>query len=179
MQEVLPGQIVLRDRALIGDAPRLPFRYAMLMPPLVGVDVVRRCTDIVDERGFVRVDATYRTIAHPEVFAAGAAVSLESSTTTATPCGVPKTGHAAEAMGRIVAQNVARALDPTRGALVERPPSSIPAKAVIDSGRGGLIIGSSAREPSESLWVLGGPEAHWAKLAFEKWFLATRKHGHA
>ena len=27
-------------------------------------------------------------------------------------------------------------------------------------------------------WLIPGREAHWAKLAYEKWFLATRRRGH-
>ena len=27
-------------------------------------------------------------------------------------------------------------------------------------------------------FIIPGPQAHWAKLAFEKYFLYSRKHGH-
>ena len=33
-------------------------------------------------------------------------------------------------------------------------------------------------EPRGHAWLIPGPEAHWAKLAFEKYFLATHKRGH-
>ena len=32
-------------------------------------------------------------------------------------------------------------------------------------------------EPREHAWVLPGPEAHWAKLAFEKYFLRKMRKG--
>jgi hypothetical protein len=32
--------------------------------------------------------------------------------------------------------------------------------------------------PGDEADVSPGPEAHWAKLAFEKYFLATHKRGH-
>jgi len=168
---------VTRDEVVLADARRYPFRYAMLIPPYRGLDVVREHADIVDDEGFVKVDGFYRTFAHPEVFAAGVAVSMPKSGETPVPCGAPKTGYASEEMARVVAHNIAALIhgDP----LIELPPAAIDAKQVLDAGDSGLILTSDRQlEPREHAWIIPGPEAHWAKVAFEKWFLASRKRGH-
>ncbi|HKE20188.1 MAG TPA: FAD-dependent oxidoreductase [Kofleriaceae bacterium] len=75
---------------------KLPFAFAMLVPPSMGVDVVRACTDITDAFGFVRINEFCQTEAHPEVFAAGVAAASCTS--------------APEEMAHIVAHNIAAAI---------------------------------------------------------------------
>lgn len=171
VREILPDVIHLA-RGL-----SFPFSYAMLTPPFVGVDAVRDCAEIVDPDGFVRVNEHYQTDAHPEVFAAGVAVSVEQTERTPVPCGVPKTGYMSDQMARAAAHNVAAAV---RGEeMVAMPPSAIDAKYVLDAGSTGVIMTSdSYLEPREHARLIPGPEAHWAKIAFEKYFLATRRRGH-
>lgn len=63
--------------------------------------------------------------------------------------------------------------------LVSLPPASIDAKCVLDAGNTGIIMTSDHfLEPREHAWLIPGPEAHWAKVAFEKYFLFTRRRGH-
>ena len=51
-------------------------------------------------------------------------------------------------------------------------------RAVTDAGNTGLILSSDDfLGPRDHTWLIPGPEAHWAKVAFEKCFLATRRHG--
>lgn len=164
------------DRIELFDGRSLRFGYAVLVPPFLGVDVVRACTDITDASGFVRVNERYRTDRHPEVFAAGAAVALEPRERTSVPWGVPKTGYLAEEMARVAAHNIAAEIHEEK--LLSLPPASIEARCILDAGNTGLVMLSDHfLEPREHAWVIPGPEAHWAKVAFEKYFLATRERG--
>lgn len=170
--EIEPGLIRLTS------GQELPFRYAMLAPSFQGVDAVRACTDIVNAGGFVKVKDTYQTEVYPEVFAAGVAVALDPPAPTRVPCGVPKTGYLSEEMARVVSHNIA-ALVRGDGELRHRAAGEIDAKCVLDAGDSGMIMTSDHfLEPRDHAWLIPGPEAHWAKLAFEKYFLATRKRGH-
>lgn len=170
VREIEPGVVVLTD------GRRLPFDFAMLTPPFVGADVVRACEDIVDVEGFVRVDEFYRTHRYPEVFAAGTALSIPQPSRTDVPVGVPKTGQLADEMARVVARNIFASI---RGDAMEaRPPSSLAARWLLDAGDTGFVLsGDKLLEPRKSETVIRGPEAHWAKVIFEKYFLATRRRG--
>jgi len=170
VREILPDVIHLEG------GHSLPFAYAMLTPPFVGVDPVRACSEIVDGDGFVRVNQYYQTDPYPEVFAAGVSVSIDPPEKTPVPCGVPKSGYLSDRMARTVAHNVAASIH--GGEMTGLPPATIDTKGVLDTGKGGVIMsGDHLLEPREHSWLIPGPEAHWAKVAFERYFLTTRRHG--
>lgn len=171
IEKIEPKEICL------ADGRRLPFAYAMLVPSFLGVDAVRACESITDASGFVRVNDFYQTLAHPEVFAAGVAVAMAPADKTAVPCGVPKTGYLSEEMAKTAAHNIVAQIHGEK--MVGLPPGSIDAKCILDAGNTGIImLADHFLEPREHEWLIPGPEAHWAKLAFEKYFLGSRKRGH-
>lgn len=167
---------VSADAIHISHGGSLPFAFSLLVPPLIGVDAVRAATEIVDDEGFVRVNDTYQSSVRPEVFAAGAAISIQPRVHTQVPCGVPKSGYLAEEMARILAQNLVATLHGEP--LVHLPPAEIDASFLIDAGNTGLILSvDHLLDHSERVQTIPGPEAHWAKLSFEKYFLASRRRG--
>jgi sulfide:quinone oxidoreductase len=171
VREITPGTIHLRD------GRDVPFAYAMLVPSFLGVDAVRAQKSITNANGFVKVNGSYQTEAHPEVFAAGVAVALQAPDETPVPCGTPKTGYLSEEMAKVVAHNIVASIHGEK--MVSLPPGAIDAKCVLDAGNTGIImLADHFLEPREHAWLIPGPEAHWAKLAFEKYFLATRRRGH-
>lgn len=168
--EVRPGEIELNDGRI------LPFSYAMLAPSFLGVDCVRAATEIVNAGGFVEVQPTYQTRVYPEVYAAGVAVAMAPPGQTQVPCGVPKTGYLSEEMAKVVVHNIVA--DIHGAPMVSLAPGAIDAKCILDAGNNGIImLADHFLEPREHAWLIPGPEAHWAKLAFEKYFLTTRRHG--
>jgi sulfide:quinone oxidoreductase len=165
-----------RDEVHLESGQRIAFQYAMFAPRFLGVDPVRALTEITTPSGFVKVNAQYQTEAYPDVYAAGVAVQVDPPQPTPVPCGVPKTGYLSEEMARVVAHNIVASIvgEPAIGL----PPGSIDAKCVLDAGNNGIIMTSDHfLEPRGHAWLIPGPEAHWAKLAFEKYFLATHKRG--
>jgi len=167
---VVPGEIELET------GRSLPFQFAAVLPPLRGIDPVRAVEAITTPSGFVRVDPLYRTHDYPEIFACGVAVHIDPPEATRIPCAVPRTGYISEEMARVVAYNIAAVLKGRRP--VALPPSSIDAKYVLDAGNTGIIFSSDHFiGPRDHTWLIPGPEAHWAKVAFEKYFLATRRRG--
>jgi hypothetical protein len=81
-----------------------------------------------------------------------------------------------EHMAKVAAQNIAADLiggKPKRIAVDE-----LGAICILDAGSGGMAIKTDrVLGGGKHTHVLAGPYAHWAKFAFEKTFLATRKRG--
>ena len=170
IDEVRDGEIQLAG----GEV--LPFAFAMIVPPFTGVDAVTRTEGLGNPAGFIPVNDEYRHVDHPAVFAAGVDIAIAPPTPTLVPTGVPKTGHMSEHMAKVAAQNIAADLiggKPKRIAV-----DDLGAICILDAGSGGMAIKTDrVLGGGEHTHVLAGPYAHWAKIAFEKMFLATRKHG--
>ena len=165
---------VEEDRIVFENGHTLGFSFAMLAPPTTGAAFVKGCDAISDERGFVRVDEQLRVPGHPEIFAAGAAAALPGADDANVDA--PRTGYLAERTGKLVAENIhAWVLGQPMGVF---DPKDEDMKLILDGGDGGFVL--SARhtsEPRDNAWVLPGVEAHWAKVALEEFFLATRRRG--
>lgn len=177
IKEVRDGEIELES------GRELPFRFAMVVPPFTGVDAVRGSADLANEAGFVPIDERFRHPRHPDVYAAGVATAIAPPEDTQVPSGVPKTGQMSEAMAKVAAKNIVA--DIAGGGHREMPIADLSAICVLDAGNNGIIfkadnvlahgIYANGNEPTAR--VMGGPQAHWAKLAFERYFLASRKRG--
>lgn len=158
----------------LGDGQALQCKFAVLIPRFLGVDAVRNSLEPGNATGLIAVDDAYRLPAHPEVYAAGVAVAPPEP--TPVPIGVPKTGYTAEEMGRVAAHNIAAAIE--GGPEVRLPFAAIDAKCILDAGGTGIImLSDKILAPRKHQRLIPGPEAHWAKVAFEKYFLATRRRG--
>jgi sulfide:quinone oxidoreductase len=161
---------------LLDGGERLTSRFSAFVPAFGGAQVVSDSPGLGNAEGLVEVDDAYRHPRWPNVYAAGVAVAARSPFLTAVPVGVPRTGHMSEAMARVAARNIAASIlgQPE----VRAPLATLDARAVIDAGDGGAIFGADhALEPLDGAWLVPGPEAHWAKVAFERYFLATRRRG--
>ncbi len=155
----------------------LPFAYSMIVPPFTGVDAVRDAEGLANPMGFVPVTDEFRHPEHDDVFAAGVAVAIAPPEQTPVPAGVPKTGHMSEVMARAAVHNIVA--DIQGGKHQQLPITEMAAVCVLDAGNGGIIFKADrVLSPEESsAHVMVGPHAHWAKLAFERYFLGSRKRG--
>jgi sulfide:quinone oxidoreductase len=165
-------------RLVLADGKAIDFRYAMIVPPFLGQEVIKAATEIADEKGYVKVRDTYQTLTRDEVYAVGIAVAVDVPWQTSTPVGIPKTGFPAERMAHVAARNIAAQI---KG---EQPTSTqafadIPAVCVMDAGSNGVIILADKMLPPRKHGVLiPGPQAHAMKLAFEKYFIWKARHGY-
>ncbi len=170
IREVRPGELELASGRV------LPFAYAMIVPPFAGVEAVRASPGLGDAAGWIPVDEHYRHPEHPEVYAAGVDVAISPRGETLVPAGVPKTGYMSEHMAKVAAQNIAADLG--HGTAKAVPLDELGAVCILDGGDTGVILRTDrvlgdASHPH----LMRGPHAHWAKVAFEKVFLATRRRG--
>lgn len=172
MKEIVPGELRLVD------GRSLPFRFSMIIPPFTGADMVFRSGDIGDEKGFVPVRDTYQSTRYPNVYAAGVAAAVNYPWHSAVAIAVPKTGFPTETQAKVAAKNIASQV---RG---EEPKEhkefgDIPAVCVMDAGNNGVILLSDRMLPPRKFGVLiPGPQAHLAKLMFEKYYLWKASHGY-
>jgi NADH dehydrogenase FAD-containing subunit len=170
-EEVAPGELRL------ADGRSLPFKYAMVVPPFLGAELVK-ASGLGNARGFIEVKDTYQTLAHPNVYAVGAATAVNAPWHSTNAVGVPKTGFPAETMARVAAKNIAaqiRGQQPT----TEENFADIPAVCVMDAGNNGVVILADRMLPPRKRGLLiPGPHSHAAKLAFEKYFLWKARHGY-
>ncbi len=154
----------------------LPFKFSMIVPPFSGVDAIKDTEGLGNAMGFVPVDDEYRHPDFPEVFAAGVDIAIAPPGETPVPAGVPKTGHMSEKMASAAAQNIAA--DIQGGDRHKLPLADLAAVCVLDAGNNGVIFKADhILGDGGKTHVMAGPQAHWAKLAFERYFLSSRKRG--
>ncbi len=184
--EGLPNTVIkeARDGEIeLEGGRRLPFAYSMIVPPFTGVDAIAGTEGLANPMGFVPVDEQFRHPEHRDVFAAGVAIAIAPPDPTPVPAGVPKTGQMTETMAKVAAHNIAADLDGTGNDLL--PIDDLGAICVLDAGNNGVIFkaehvlarngATGGKAPSARL--MAGPQAHWAKLAFERIFMSSRKRG--
>jgi sulfide:quinone oxidoreductase len=187
MEKVTPGEVHFRagqlhhatDEKKVDDlaGKSLPFKYAMVIPPFLGVEVVR-AAGLGNERGFVVTDDYFRHPKYPNIFAAGVAVAVTPPAPCEAGCSVPKTGYISEVMAHTAAKNIAAAIEGRP--LTLKPQADIDAKCILDAGNQGIIMYTDrVYAPKRRKWqtLIPGPWAHWAKLAFEKYFLWKMRTG--
>jgi sulfide:quinone oxidoreductase len=159
------------------DGEFLPSKFTMVMPRFLGVDAVRNTPGLANPNGFIEVADTYQHPGFPNVFAAGVAVDVRPPGETPVPCGVPKTGWPTEQMAKTAVKNIVADIKglPKKAETF----GDMAAYCIMDTGNMGMmIVGDHMLSPRAHEFIIPGPEAHWAKLAFEKYFLWTRRHAH-
>src|SRR3569623_2541033 len=88
----------------------IPFRFAMMLPAVKGVDAVAAVEGLCNPRGFVLLDAQQRSKKHRNIFAAGVCVAIPPVEVTPVPTGAPKTGYMIETKETAIVENIASAL---------------------------------------------------------------------
>lgn len=168
---------VRADGVVLASGETYPSKFTMVMPRFLGVDAVRNTPGLANAAGFVEVDDTYQHATFKNVFAAGVAVAVTPPGETAVACGVPKTGYPTEQMAKTAVRNIVADI---KGVAMQRAKfEDMAAYCIMDAGNMGmLIVGDHMLSPREHEFVIPGPEAHWAKVAFEKYFLWSRRHAH-
>jgi hypothetical protein len=121
LEKIAPGQVFLRQGHLhrAGSVngkveemggKRLPFKYAMIIPPFLGVEAVRR-SGLGNEKGFILTDEYFRHQRYPNIFAAGVSVAVAPPAPCPAGCSVPKTGYISEVMAKYTALNIAASIE--------------------------------------------------------------------
>jgi sulfide:quinone oxidoreductase len=135
---------------------------------------VRGVEGLTNPRGFILTDKQQRNPAYPNVFGIGVCIAIPPTGPTPVPVGVPKTGFMIESMVTATARNIGRLLRS------ESPDSEATWNAVClaDFGDGGVAFVAEPQIPPRNVnWASKGRWVHYAKVAFEKYFLRKMRTG--
>lgn len=177
VMRVEPGKMYVTEHDEEGQPKKehvLPFKYSMMLPAFKGVEAVGGIEGLTNPRGFILIDPYQRNPKYPNIYAVGVCVAIPPVETTPVPTGAPKTGYMIESMVTAVAHNIRAALD-------GREPEVKPtwnAFCLADFGdTGAAFVAQPQIPPRNVTWMKMGKWVHWAKLAFEKYFILKMKRG--
>ena len=152
----------------------LPFNYSMVLPAFTGVDAVRSVEGLCNQRGFILIDRHQRNPTHRNIFSLGVAVAIPPVEATPVPTGAPKTGFMIESMVTAIAHNIR---DELQGLPAEAE-ATWNAICLADMGdTGAAFVALPQIPPRNVTWAKVGKWVHYAKIAFEKYFLMKMKSG--
>ena len=179
VDKVEPGMMRVSELAEDGalkKAHDLPFKLSMILPAFRGVEAVFGIEGLTNPRGFILVDKHQRNPTFRNIFALGVCVAIPPVGPTVIPVGVPKTGFMIESMASAITANLSSLLDG------EEPSTEGTWNAVClaDFGDGGVAFVAEPQIPPRNLnWSAEGKWVHFAKIAFEKYFLRKVRRGDA
>jgi len=152
----------------------LPFKYSMMLPAFKGVDPVAGVEGLCNPRGFVLIDEHQRSKKYRNIFAAGVCVAIPPVEVTSVPTGAPKTGYMIESMVTAIANNIAAELN---GEAADAK-GTWNAICLADMGdTGAAFVAIPQIPPRNASWMKKGKWVHFAKIAFEKYFIYKMKKG--
>jgi sulfide:quinone oxidoreductase len=175
--KVEPGKLFADEvdaKGLVAQQHELAFTHAMLLPAFKGVKPVAAVEGLVNPRGLVIVDDHQRSPKYPNIYAAGACIAIPPVEVTPVPTGPPKTGYMIESMVSAVVNNIRAEL--TGG--MPKAKGTWSAFCIADFGDSGAVFIAQPQMPPRNVtWSKKGKWAHWAKIAFEKYFLYKMRKG--
>ncbi|MCA9369386.1 FAD-dependent oxidoreductase, partial [Candidatus Woesebacteria bacterium] len=140
---------VKTDTVILDTGEELKSKLTMLMPPFKGVKLIANSPKLeAPDNLFIDVKPSYQHKKYDSVWAAGLAVDVKPPFKPGrVPFSVPKTGYPSDASGKVVAENVVKALK-GRTDFKEKSWGKIPALCVMDAGKKEvIIIGSTLFKP--------------------------------
>ncbi|WP_258808220.1 NAD(P)/FAD-dependent oxidoreductase [Pseudidiomarina sp. CB1] len=165
---------VLDDNGEEKSKEQRPYKLAMFLPAFKGSPAVAEVPDLCNPKGFVKTNTFQRAEAYPEIYAAGVCVAIAPIEATPVPVGVPKTGLMIESMTSAIVKNIHVSLEGSE-AWVE---PTLSALCLADMGNtGAAFLAVPQNPPRNRNWTGSGRWVHWAKVAFEKYFMYKVRHG--
>lgn len=152
----------------------LPFRFAMILPAFRGVAALSGIEGLTNPRGFVLVDDHQRNVKFPNIFAIGVCIAIPPVGPTPVPVGVPKTGFMIESMVSAVTANISALIDGGEPGAQ----ATWNAVCLADFGDRGVAFYAEPEIPPRNVnWSSEGRWVHFAKVAFERYFLRKVRRG--
>jgi sulfide:quinone oxidoreductase len=175
--KVEAGKMFVAEHDMNGNVIKeheLPFKYSMMLPAFKGVDPVAAVEGLCNPRGFVLIDEHQRSKKFRNIFAAGVCVAIPPVEVTPVPTGAPKTGYMIESMVTAIAHNITADLT---GQAADAK-GTWNAICLADMGdTGAAFVAIPQIPPRNASWMKKGKWVHFAKIAFEKYFIYKMKKG--
>lgn len=164
----------LDAKGKIYEKHEIEFDLAMMLPSFFGVDVVAKVEGLCNPRGFVIVDEFHRNPTYQNIYSAGVCIAIPPVEATPVPTGAPKTGYMIESMVTSIVHNI-------KASLAGKEPHAIPtwnALCLADMGdTGAAFLAIPQIPPRNVAWFKKGKWVHFAKIAYEKYFILKMKKG--
>ena len=153
----------------------LDFDYSMMLPAFKGVDCVANLGDeVVNPRGFLKVDDFQRNPKFPNIYGVGVCIAIPPVEATPLPVGAPKTGYMIESMATASVENIKADIE---GREVHAK-ATWNAICLADMGdTGAAFVAIPQIPPRNVAWMRKGKWVHMAKVGFEKYFIYKMKKG--
>jgi sulfide:quinone oxidoreductase len=153
----------------------LDHKFSMMLPAFKGVDpIVKVGDDLVNPRGFVKVNEFQHNPKWKNIFSVGVCIAIPPVEATPVPTGTPKTGYMIESMVTATVHNIKEMIDgkaPTHKGTWN-------AICLADLGDTGVAFVAMPQIPPRNVsWMKKGKWVHLAKIAFEKYFIRKMKAG--
>ena len=164
----------LDDHGQVYKEHEVAFKLAMMLPAFKGVEPVAAVADMCNPRGFVLIDEHQRSKKYRNIFSAGVCVAIPPVEVTPVASGAPKTGYMIETMVTAIAHNIADELA-GKPATAKGTWNAI---CLADMGDTGAAFVALPQIPPRNVnWFKKGKWVHYAKIAFEKYFMRKMKTG--
>jgi sulfide:quinone oxidoreductase len=164
----------LDDHGAVYKEHELGFKLSMMLPAFKGVDAVAAVPNLCNPRGFVLIDEFQRSKAYKNIFSAGVCVAIPPVEVTPVPTGAPKTGYMIETMVTAIVHNIAADLA-GQPATTKATWNAI---CLADMGDTGAAFVALPQIPPRNVnWFKKGKWVHYAKIAFEKYFMRKMRTG--
>ncbi|APZ43182.1 NAD(P)/FAD-dependent oxidoreductase [Acidihalobacter ferrooxydans] len=163
------------DKGEKEKAESFDFGFSMMLPSFKGVDAVANVEGLCNPKGFVIVDEHQRSPKYPNIYSAGVCIAIPPVEATPVPTGAPKTGYMIESMVTALVHNIKANIEGKEGLEETGTWNAICLADLGDTGVG--FVALPQFKPRRVDWYGEGPWVHWAKIAFEKYFMAKMKAG--
>lgn len=178
VQKVEDGTMIVEevnDQAETIKTHQLPFNYSMMLPAFKGVDCVANLGDeVVNPRGFIKIDEFQRNPKYPNIYGVGVCIAIPPIEATPLPVGAPKTGYMIESMATASVDNIKAAIE---GKEVHAK-ATWNAICLGDMGHTGTaFVAIPQNPPRNTAWMKKGKLMRLAKVGFEKYFIYKMKRG--
>nr|ADB12536.1 sulfide-quinone reductase [uncultured bacterium 9F08] len=176
--KVEPGKMTVEemdDKGELKKTHELEFKYSMMLPAFKGVDAVNAVgEDLVNPRGFVKVNDFQQNPKWKNIYGIGVGIAIPPVEPTPVPTGTPKTGYMIESMVLATAHNIANDI---AGKAADQK-ATWNAICLADMGDTGAAFVAMPQIPPRNVsWMKKGKWVHMAKVAFEKYFISKMKKG--
>lgn len=173
-----PGKLTVEEYDAKGEVAKtheVPHKFGMILPAFKGVDVINNVgEDLVNPRGFVKVDEFQRNPKWQNIYSVGVCIAIPPVEATVVPTGAPKTGYMIESMVEAVKYNIKHDI---MGYAPEHR-ATWNAICLADMGdTGAAFVAMPQIPPRNTAWMKKGKWVHLAKVAFEKYFIRKMKKG--
>jgi len=178
VKKINQGQMLVEqvdDHAETVKIHQLPFHYSMMLPAFKGVDCVANLGDeVVNPRGFIKVDEFQRNPKYNNIYGVGVCIAIPPVEATPLPVGAPKTGYMIESMATAAVANIKADIEGKQA----HAKATWNAVCLADMGNtGAAFVAMPQIPPRNTAWMKKGRWVHWAKVGFEKYFIYKMKKG--